>query len=138
MPYARLRSAHGKRRSGKSRLRAADSRNSSGIASDRRHNVGGSDLLITESTGNVFLDLGFPPDEAQNLLLRADLMIRIEKMIERRRLSQHQAAKLFGVTQPRISDLKRGKIERFSIDGLIAMLGHAGVEVEIRTKTKAA
>jgi len=58
-------------------------------------------------------------------------MIRLSKLIETRGLTQAQAADLFGVTQPRISDLVRGKIDRFSIDTLIAMLGHAGVRVQI-------
>ena len=58
-------------------------------------------------------------------------MIRLSKVIEARGLTQAQAAELFGVTQPRISDLVRGKIDRFSIDTLIAMLGHAGVRVQI-------
>jgi predicted XRE-type DNA-binding protein len=62
--------------------------------------------------------------------MRADLMIRLTKLIEARDLTQAQAAKLLGVTQPRISDLMRGKIDRFSIDTLIAMLGHAGVRVQ--------
>ena len=58
-------------------------------------------------------------------------MIRLSKVIETRGLTQAQAAEVFGVTQPRISDLVRGKIDRFSIDTLIAMLGHAGVRVQI-------
>jgi predicted XRE-type DNA-binding protein len=58
-------------------------------------------------------------------------MIRLTKLIEDRGLTQAAAAKLLGVTQPRISDLTRGKIDRFSIDTLIAMLGHAGVGVQI-------
>jgi predicted XRE-type DNA-binding protein len=86
---------------------------------------------IRRSTGNVFRDLGFTPEEATNLKLRSDLMIRVSKVIDDRGLTQSQAARLFGVTQPRISDLVRGKIDRFSIDTLIAMLGHAGVRVQI-------
>jgi predicted XRE-type DNA-binding protein len=86
---------------------------------------------IRRSTGNVFKDLGFPTEEATNLKLRSDLMIRLSKLIAARGLTQAQAATLFGVTQPRISDLVRGKIDRFSIDTLIAMLGHAGVGVQI-------
>jgi predicted XRE-type DNA-binding protein len=58
-------------------------------------------------------------------------MIRQSKLIDSRGLTEAQAAALFGVTQPRISDLVRGKIDRFSIDTLIAMLGHAGVKVQI-------
>lgn len=86
---------------------------------------------IRRSSGNVFRDLGFSAEEATHLKIRSDLMIRLSKVIETRGLTQAQAAAVFGVTQPRISDLVRGKIERFSIDTLIAMLGHAGVRVQI-------
>ena len=86
---------------------------------------------IRRSSGNVFRDLGFSEEEATNLKLRSDLMIRLSKLIDARGLTQAQAADLFGVTQPRISDLVRGKIDRFSIDTLVAMLGHAGVRVQI-------
>lgn len=87
-------------------------------------------IKIRQSTGNAFRDLGFPREEAENLKVRADLMIQISKLIRSRRLTQAQAAGLFGVTQPRVSDLVRGKIERFSIDSLVAMLGHAGVQIQ--------
>lgn len=86
---------------------------------------------IRRSSANVFRDLGFSAEEATNLKIRSDLMIRLSKVIETRGLTQAQAANVFGVTQPRISDLVRGKIDRFSIDTLIAMLGHAGVRVQI-------
>ena len=86
---------------------------------------------IRRSSGNVFRDLGFSAEEAEHLKIRSDLMIRLSKLIDARGLTQAQAADLFGVTQPRISDLVRGKIDRFSIDTLIAMLGHAGVRVQI-------
>ena len=86
---------------------------------------------MRRSSGNVFRDLGFPTEEATNLELRSDLMIRLSKLIDARGLTQAQAAMLFGVTQPRVSDLVRGKIDRFSIDTLIAMLGHAGLGVQI-------
>lgn len=88
---------------------------------------------IRRSTGNVFSDLGIPAQEAANLLVRADLMIAITRIIESRKLSQAAAAALFAVSQPRVSDLVRGKIDRFSVDGLIAMLGHAGVGVRFTT-----
>ena len=83
------------------------------------------------SSGNVFRDLGFAPAEAENLRLRSDLMIALGKLIESRGLTQVQAATLLGVSQPRISDLVRGKINRFSLDTLVAMLGHAGVRVRL-------
>jgi predicted XRE-type DNA-binding protein len=88
-------------------------------------------VKIRRSSGNVFRDLGFSKPEAENLKIRTDLMIRLSKVIEGRRLTQAQAATLFGVTQPRISDLVRGKIDRFSIDTLVAMLGHAGIRIQI-------
>jgi len=83
------------------------------------------------STDNVFRDLGFSEDEAANLKIRADLMIELTKLIEAQKLTQAAAAKLLGVTQPRVSDLVRGKIDRFSVDGLIEMLGHAGAHVSL-------
>lgn len=86
---------------------------------------------IRRSSGNVFRDLGFAAEEAANLKVRADLMIRLSKLIDTRGLTQAEAASLFGVTQPRVSDLVRGKIGRFSIDTLVAMLGHAGLTIQI-------
>lgn len=91
---------------------------------------------VRRSSGNVFQDLGFPAEEAENLRLRADLMIQLTKLIQKRGLTQARAARLLGVTQPRISDLTRGKIDRFSIDTLVEMLGHAGVRVSIVVKTR--
>jgi predicted XRE-type DNA-binding protein len=86
---------------------------------------------FTPSTGNVFEDLGFLPEEAENLKIRSILMGSIRAIIEREKLTQARAAKLFGVSQPRISDLVRGKIELFSIDGLVNMLASAGRHVEV-------
>jgi predicted XRE-type DNA-binding protein len=83
------------------------------------------------SSGNVFKDLGFSEEEAENLKIRADLMIELSKLIEAQNLTQAAAAKLLGVTQPRVSDLTRGKIDRFSVDSLIEMLGHAGARVSV-------
>lgn len=91
-------------------------------------------IRVRRSSGNVFRDLGFSPQEAENLRARAELMIQLSKIIESRHLTQAAAAKLLGVTQPRISDLIRGKIDRFSIDSLVEMLGHAGVRVSFVLK----
>lgn len=85
----------------------------------------------TPSSGNVFADLGFSPEEAENLKVRSALMGSIRQIIESQGLRQTRAAELFGVTQPRISDLVRGKIELFSIDALVNMLAHAGHHVEV-------
>jgi predicted XRE-type DNA-binding protein len=88
-------------------------------------------VKVERSSGNVFRDLGFAAEEAENLRLRSELMIQLSRVIKDRELTQARAAKLFGVSQPRISDLVRGKIHRFSVDTLIAMLGHAGVHVSL-------
>ena len=92
------------------------------------------------SSGNVFRDLGFSPEEAVNLRIRADLMVRLKQLIEARGLTQAGAAELFGVSQPRVSDLLRGKIDLFSIDTLVNMLGRAGVSVSlvVRPRSKVA
>ena len=91
-------------------------------------------MRMQRSSGNVFRDLGFSDHEAENLRVRADLMISLSKLLEERGLTQAQAAKLLGVTQPRISDLTRGKIQLFSVDSLIEMLGHAGAHVLVTVK----
>jgi predicted XRE-type DNA-binding protein len=92
-------------------------------------------MRVRHSSGNVFRDVGFGGEEAENLRLRADLMIQLTRLIDARRLTQARAARLFGVTQPRVSDLVRGRIERFSIDGLVEMLGRAGVRVSLVVRT---
>ncbi len=95
-------------------------------------------MEFTPSSGNVFEDLGFSSEEAANLKVRSTLMGSIRRIIHDRGLKQAQAAEQFGVTQPRISDLMRGKIELFSIDALINMLAHAGHEVAISVDPRAA
>jgi predicted XRE-type DNA-binding protein len=92
-------------------------------------------VKITPSSGNVFTDLGFGEEEAEHLRIRSTLMIEVRKLIEERKLTQGEAAKLMGVTQPRISDLVRGKIDLFSIDALVGMLARAGVHVEVVLST---
>lgn len=89
---------------------------------------------IRRSSGNVFKDLGFPPEEAAHLLIRADLMLQIERILKKRGLTQAKAAALLGVSQPRVSALVRGRIELFSIDTLVDMLARLGVAVTFRTR----
>jgi len=91
-------------------------------------------LKVTPSTGNVFRDLGFPPEEAEHLLIRADLMIELQRRIDAKGMSQAAAAKRLRVTQPRISDLLRGRIDLFSTDALIDMLARLGVRVRVLVK----
>ncbi len=93
-------------------------------------------IRVRKSTGNVFRDLGFSAAEAENLRARSLLMIKIDKLIAARGWTQSAAAKALGVSQPRISDLVRGKVDKFSTDMLIEMLGRAGVEVTITTRSR--
>lgn len=88
-------------------------------------------LKVTRSSGNVFKDLGFPQDEAEHLRVRADLLIQIQKALKARGLKQAEAAKVLGVTQPRVSDLVRGRIDLFSVDSLIDMLARLGIRVRL-------
>jgi predicted XRE-type DNA-binding protein len=88
-------------------------------------------VRVTPSTGNVFRDLGFSKDESEHLLVRADLLIQVQKTITSKRLTQSAAAKVLRVTQPRVSDLLRGRIDLFSTDALIDMLARLGVGVRL-------
>jgi predicted XRE-type DNA-binding protein len=85
-------------------------------------------------SGNVYLDLGFAPAEAESLLMRTQLTHALDRLVKERKLTQTQAGRLFGVSQPRVSDVIRGRIERFTIDALVEMLARAGVRLEIVTK----
>lgn len=91
-------------------------------------------LKVTRSRGNVFRDLGFSPEEAEHLRIRSDLMITLQKLIASRRLKQAEAAKILRVTQPRVSDLLRGRIDLFSTDALIDMLARLGVRMKLVLK----
>ena len=86
---------------------------------------------------NVWDAIETTPAQAENMKLRSALMMALKDHIARTGLSQAKAAKLFGVTQPRISDLMRGKIELFSLDTLVNMTGAAGLHVEMRVSDAA-
>jgi predicted XRE-type DNA-binding protein len=94
-------------------------------------------LKIVRGSGNVFLDIGFSPDEAQNLHLRSELMNKIEHFVRSSGLTQKECAARMGVTQPRLNDLLKGKIDKFSLDALVNMLGHAGIRVRVSVKMAA-
>ena len=85
----------------------------------------------TESSGNVFTDLGFAPDEAAILKMRADLMADLRSFIEAKKLTQAQAAQMLGVSQSRVSDLVRGKWEKFSLEMLITLATKAGMHISL-------
>ena len=82
---------------------------------------------------NIFKEIGFSEQEAANLRIRARLMMILEDVIKEEGLTQKQAAKLFGVSQPRVSDLMRGKIDRFTIDALVNMLAVTGRTIRLET-----
>jgi predicted XRE-type DNA-binding protein len=77
------------------------------------------------------------PEAAENMKLRSTLMTALKNHITRSEISQAEAAKLFGVTQPRVSDLMRGKINLFGLDALVNMAAAAGLRVELRVRQAA-
>ena len=87
---------------------------------------------VVNSSGSVFVDLGYSPDEAAILQMRADLMADLRKFIKAKRLTQAKAAQILGVSQSRVSDLMRGKWERFSLEMLITLATRAGIRVTLR------
>ncbi len=86
---------------------------------------------VTKSSGNIFLDLGFPPEEAAILQMRAEIMADLRKFITTKKLTQAKAAELFGVSQSRVSDLIRDKWEKFSLEMLIALATKAGMRISL-------
>ena len=95
-------------------------------------------MSVTRGQDNVFADLGFDAEEAANLKIRADLMLDLRQYIQDRGWTQAEAATFFGETQPRISNVMKGEISRFSIDKLVNMLARAGLRVRFEIEAKAA
>ncbi|HEY9784848.1 MAG TPA: helix-turn-helix transcriptional regulator [Candidatus Obscuribacterales bacterium] len=91
---------------------------------------------IEEGSGNVYVDLGFSEGEAVNLLVRSELTQKIQEIIKENRWTQEEAAKLLGVSQPRISDLMNRRIEKFTVDMLMKWLCKLGKEVTVFVKDK--
>ena len=87
---------------------------------------------VTESSGNIFLDLGFPPHEAEVMLLRAKLAEALRRWMERGKLTQAEAARRLGISQPRVSEIVRGKVELLSLDYLVGLCAKAGIPVGVR------
>ncbi|MBN9476746.1 MAG: transcriptional regulator [Bordetella sp. SCN 67-23] len=90
------------------------------------------DITITESSGNVFIDLGFDPAQAEVMKLRAEVMIRTAQRLKEQGWTQAEAARHLGITQPRVSRLIKGKIEDFSLDMLLTLAARAGLHPELR------
>ena len=89
-------------------------------------------VRITPSSGNVFLDLGFPPHEAAVMLLRCELAEALRKWMTRKGLTQAQAAKRLGVVQPRISEIACNKVDKLSLDYLVGLCAKAGLTVAVK------
>lgn len=85
----------------------------------------------TKSSGNIFLDLGFEPAEAAVLQMRAGLMGDLRTYIEKNELTQAEAAKSLGIAQSRVSDLMRGRWEKFSLEMLITLEARLGRTVRV-------
>ena len=86
-----------------------------------------------DSPGNVFIDLGYSPDEATIFQMRADLMADLRKVIKSRKLTQTKAASILGISQSRVSDLITGKWKKFSLEMLIILATKAGMHVTLKT-----
>jgi predicted XRE-type DNA-binding protein len=86
---------------------------------------------IIESSGNVFADLGFSAEECALLAMRAELMNRLREIINEQGWTQQQASKILGIGQSRVSDLVRGKWEKFSLDMLVTLITRTGKHVEL-------
>jgi predicted XRE-type DNA-binding protein len=92
---------------------------------------------VIKGSNNIFEDLGFDTQEAANLKIRADLMLDLRQFIQSKNWTQAEAAIFFGETQPRISNLMNGDIDRFAIDKLVQMLSQAGMDVRVLVTAKA-
>ena len=88
--------------------------------------------MNTQRFASVWDAIEDTPEEAENMKLRSALMTTLKNYLTRTEMSQAEAAKLFGVTQPRISDLMRGKINLFGLDALVNMATAAGFHIEMR------
>ncbi len=88
-----------------------------------------TNIKATESSGNVFADLGF--QDAREKLVKAELALTINKIIEKRKLKQIEAAEVLGINQPKISALSRGRLKEFSIERLIEFLNKLDQDVKI-------
>ena len=85
---------------------------------------------VTPAGRSVFYDL-FPKAEADELVMRSTLLMGLERWLKEGGLTQTQAAKALGITQARVSDIKRGKISQFSLDLLVRLAARAGLEPKI-------
>jgi predicted XRE-type DNA-binding protein len=91
-----------------------------------------NDTRITPSCGNIFIDLGFDEAEAHILTLRVELLAAIERHINSQGWTQAQAAKRMGITQPRVSKIKKRAWDEFSVDMLLTLAARLGLRPELK------
>jgi len=92
------------------------------------------DIKIEKSSGNVFADLGL--DAPEERLAKSDLALKISQIINKRELSQGQAAALLGLTQPKVSAILNGRLKGFSLEKLLLLMVALDQDIEIRVKRK--
>jgi predicted XRE-type DNA-binding protein len=88
---------------------------------------------VVDSSGNVFIDLGYPADEAAVLHMRAELLTDLRKWIKAKKLRPAKLAETLGLSPSRVSDLTSGKWEKFSLEMLVALATRAGMRVTLKT-----
>jgi len=92
-------------------------------------------MMSNEEFATIWDAIEDSPAEAENMKLRSALMMALKDHIAKERWTQKEAAQRFGVTQPRVSDLVRGKIDLFGLDTLVNMAATAGLHVEMRLES---
>jgi len=88
-------------------------------------------MTTSKLPSTIFSAFGFPPDQSANMHLRAQLMIEVEAILKSRKMTQVEAAALFGVSQPRVSNLLKGRIDKFTVDTLVNWLSKLDKLVEL-------
>lgn len=96
----------------------------------------GNRIKVEQSSGNIFKDLGFPDEVAEEEMLKAELGAEIFRILEERQLTQVEAAKLLGVKQPEIARLKAAKLSYYSVERLMRFLKRLNCEVSIRRSSE--
>jgi len=99
---------------------------------------GSTRMKIARGSGNVFKDIGFSDEEAAYLLARAELMVEIVRAIDQRDWTPAEAAEALDISEPRVSELRRGKMEKFSVDLLLRYLSRLGKKVIFTVKENVA
>jgi predicted XRE-type DNA-binding protein len=96
------------------------------------------DISITRGSSDVFADLGFGPEAAANLRIKSELMLSLRKLMQANDWSIEQAAQILKTSELTVQSLKSGHIAEFTIDQLIGLIAHAGLDVTVSITAKAA